>query len=143
MYWFWYVFPFYFIGLFIFVGYVRSRMGWRSLAEKYRTAEEFRGERVGLISASVNGGNYKMAIILKYNYEGIYLKTILLFRAFHPPVMVPWKDVREVRDKKILFTNLKELVVGEPFVALITLKASVYDKIEKPPRFNAIAVQKS
>jgi hypothetical protein len=118
-------------------------MGWRSLAEKYRTAEEFRGERVGLISASVNGGNYNKAIILKYNYEGIYLKTMLLFRAFHPPVMIPWKDVREVRDKKIFFTNLKELVIGEPFVALITLKASVYDKIEKPPRFNAIAVQKS
>jgi len=131
------LFPVLFIGMFILIAYIVSRTGWVRLVEKYKAVEGFQGERVGfLISASVNSGNYNNMIILKYNYEGIYLKTGIIFRAFHPPVLIPWSEIKEVRERKIFFTNMKELVVGDPFVAIITLKASVYNRIEKPAKFN-------
>jgi len=95
-------------------------------------ADIFHGTRIGLISASVNGANYNNSLVLKYNYDGIYLKVILPFRLFHPPILIPWKEVKYARDKKIFFIKLKELVIGDPFIALITLKASVYNKMQIP-----------
>lgn len=136
MLWFAYVFPVFFLGMFVLISYFISKMGWIRLAEKYKAVEGFQGERVGfLVSASVNSGNYSNAIILKYNYEGIYLKTAVMFRAFHPPVLIPWSEIKEVRDRKFFFTKMKELVIGDPFVAILTLKESVYSKIEKPGKF--------
>lgn len=127
-----YFFPFLFIGMWILITYIVSKMGWGKLVEKFRANDKFEGKRIGLISATINSANYNNAIILKYNYQGMYLKTAFLFRPFHPPVFIPWSEIRETRDKKIFFINLKELVIGDPFIAMITLKASVYNKLEKP-----------
>jgi len=127
-----YFFPFIFIGMWILVAYLTSKMGWTGLAGRYRTDEKFEGKKVGIISASINSGNYRNVIILKYSHAGIYLKTTFLFRLFHPPVLIPWNEIMETRNKKIFFTNFKELVIGDPFVALVMIKASVYNKIDKP-----------
>ena len=127
-----YIFPFIFIGMWVIVSYIISRIGWARLVEKYRFDGDFEGTRVGIISASINGGNYNGSLVLKYNYNGIYLKTIFIFRLFHPPVLIPWNEIKEVRDRKMLFVKLKEIVIGDPFVALITLKESIYKKIEFP-----------
>jgi hypothetical protein len=116
----------------IIVTYFISRMGWDKLVQHFKAIDKFEGKRVGLISVTINSGNYQNSIVLKYNYQGIYLKPIFLFRLFHPPVLIPWNEIKDVRDKKILFINLKELVIGDPFIALITLKTSVYNKIERP-----------
>jgi hypothetical protein len=111
------------------VTYVLSKKGWTNLAEHYYYSKTFSGERIGIISASINGITYQNSIILKYNQEGMYLKTILLFRGFHKPILIPWKEIIEVRPKKILFLNFQELIVGNPFVATIMLKDSTYRKM--------------
>lgn len=117
------------------ITYVTSKMGWKSLAEKYRFDDKSEGERIGITSLSVNSANYNNAIVVKYNYNGLYLKTIFLFRLFHPPVFIPWSEIKNVRDKKIFFIKLKELIIGNPFVAMITLKASAYNRIERPGNY--------
>ena len=105
-------------------------MGWTNLEAGYINKDTFYGERVGIISASINRANYRNALILKYNKDGIYLKPIILFRMFHKPVLIPWKEIKEVRDKRILFNTLKELVIGQPVVATITITEEIYRKIE-------------
>lgn len=125
-----YFFPILFVAVWILVCYVTSRMGWRSLSEEYRYTNDFTGERIGLVSMSVNAGNYNNSVIVKYGPEGIYLKVVFLFRPYHPPIMIPWSEIRIARDKKILFFKVKELVIGEPCVALITVKERVYEKLE-------------
>jgi hypothetical protein len=119
-----------FIGMFVLVTYLISKMGWVTLAEKFRTDLPFEGTKIGTISATINAGNYRNAIKLKYDYQGFYLKTVFFFRLFHPPVFIPWTEIKQVRNKKILFTQQKELVIGEPFVAMITISESVFNKIK-------------
>jgi hypothetical protein len=130
-----YFFPFLFIGMVILVTFIISKMGWADLAARFQSDATFSGTRVGIISASVNGAKYKNSLILKYNEEGIYLRPVFLFRLFHKPVFIPWKEIKEVRDKKILFYSFKELIVGNPFVAIIGIKKADFNKIEKnlPP----------
>jgi hypothetical protein len=126
-----YIFPFIFVGMWILVTYMISKMGWDKLVEKFRYKGPFEGDRIGIISATINSGNYNKVIILRCNQQGIFLKTIFFFRLFHPSVFIPWKEIKEIRDRKVLFIQCKELVVGNPFVAMITMKASTYNKIEK------------
>ena len=127
-----YLFPVFFIGIWILALYLISKRGWDNLAERFRMNDVFHGTRIGIISASVNGTSYNNSLVLKYNYDGIYLKTAFIFRLFHPPIFIPWKEIKYVRDKKIFFTNMKELVIGDPFIALIGLQATVYKRLEIP-----------
>lgn len=125
-----YALPFLFIGMWILITFIVSKMGWADLVANYQSDAVFTGNRVGIISASINKTNYNNALILKYNEEGIYLKPILIFRLFHKPVLIPWKEIKEVRDKKILFYTYKELIVGQPFVATIGIRNTVFSSLE-------------
>jgi hypothetical protein len=125
-----YLFHFAFIGIWVIVTFMISKMGWRALATNYRFVGTFTGQKIGLISASINGANYKNSLILKYNEQGVYLKPIFLFRLFHTPILIPWKEIKTVQDKKKLFVNFKELTIGKPFIALIALNETVFEKIK-------------
>ena len=125
-----YVLPFLFVGMWILVTFIVSKMGWADLVANYRYDTVFTGNRVGMISASINKANYNNSLILKYNEDGIYLKPILLFRLFHKPVLIPWKEIKEVLDKKIFFYTYKELIVGQPFVATIGIRNTVFSRLE-------------
>lgn len=125
-----YFFPILFIGTLILVTFILSKMGWADLAANYPSNSAFTGKRVGIISASINSVNYQNSLVLKYNEEGIYLRPVFLFRLFHKPVLIPWKEIKEVRDKKILFYTFKELIIGNPFVAIIGIKKTTFSKIK-------------
>ena len=125
-----FVFPFLFIGMWILVTFIISKKGWADLVAKYQSDGIFNGERVGIISALVNGTKYKNALILKYNATGIFLKPILPFRLFHKPVLIPWNEIRGIRDKKVLFSSFKELIIGQPFVAILHIGNKNFQKIE-------------
>jgi len=122
--------PLVFIGMWVAVTFILSKFGWANLAAHYKTDQEFIGKRVGIISAWINWVSYKNALVLKYNDEGIYIKPFLIFRLFHPPLLIPWKDITEVQDKKVFFVGYKELMIGEPFVAKIKLYTSTFREIE-------------
>ncbi len=125
-----YLFPVFFIGMFVFVIFFLSKKGWSDLARQYQFEGSFEGDRVGIISAAINGVNYNNCLLLKYNHEGFYLRPVFIFRLFHKPILVPWKEIKDIRDKKLLFLQLKELVVGQPAVAIIQMRLSTFSKIE-------------
>ena len=126
-----YLFPVFFIGMFVFVLFFLSRKGWSDLAKEYQFDNLFEGERVGIISAAVNGVNYNNCLLLKYNDEGFYLRPVFIFRLFHKPLFIPWKAIKDIRDKKILFVQLKELVIGEPTIAIMQMRKPTFSKIER------------
>ncbi|QIL74542.1 hypothetical protein [Hymenobacter sp. HDW8] len=126
-----YLFPVFFISIWVFVTYIISKFGWSDLVSHYKANDNFVGKRIGLISASINRTNYNNSLLLEYNSEGIYLKPIFLFRLFHDPILIPWKDIKEVRDKKFIFFDFKELIIGDPPVAVIKLNEKTFTKMEK------------
>ena len=135
-----YFFPLFFAGMWVLVTFIISKMGWADLATNYLFEGEFTGKRIGIISASINSANYRNALILKYNQEGIYLRPIIIFRLFHKPVFIPWKEIKEARDKKILFYTFKQLIIGDPFVAIIGIKKSIFAEMEN--NFNSLSRNK-
>lgn len=126
-----YIFLLFFIGIFVFVIYFLSRKGWSDLVNMYQFDGVFQGHRFGVISAGINGVNYNNCLILKYNEQGFYLRPTFIFRLFHKPVFIPWGEIKVIRDKQILFIKLKELIIGDPAVAIMQMKNSTFLKIEQ------------
>src|SRR4051812_15186749 len=126
-----YLLPVFFIAMFVLVLFILSKKGWTDLANEYHFDGSFHGKRIGIISATINGVNYNNCLLLKYNEEGFYLRPIFIFRIFHKPILIPWKDIKDVRDKKILFVQVKELVIGAPAIAIMQMRIATFSKIER------------
>jgi hypothetical protein len=126
-----YLFPLFFILMFVGVLFVTSKKGWSDLAAVYRFDSSFEGRSIGLISLYINGAAYKNCLVLKYDHEGFYLRPVFVFRLFHRPLFVPWKDIKDIRSKKVVFTDLTELVIGNPAIALMQMKRSTFEKLEQ------------
>ena len=126
-----YLFPFFFVGMWIVVTFAISQFAWARLAKKYKLQESIKGRRIGFISASINSANYNNAIVLYSSEEGITLKAVLLFRLFHPTLFIPWSEISDVQERKILFFKFNELVIGNPFIAVIKLRNKTFKEIEE------------
>ena len=124
-------FPFLFIGSWVLISFIISKMGWSNLVSKYKFDNNFIGNNIGMISASINNASYRNSIILKYNNEGIYFKTLFLFRLFHAPFFIPWEEIKNIKNKQFFFTSLVELSIGSPVIAKIKISQSTYSKFEK------------
>jgi hypothetical protein len=98
---FWPFFPVFFAGLWVLVCFIISHMGWRSFSARYAMPARPSGRiytspssRFGNILAS-----YRNVVRVVFTDEGIYFCAMFLFRAFHPPFLVPWESVRRVEKK--------------------------------------------
>jgi hypothetical protein len=101
----WPLFPVFFIGVWMFVSFIISRMGWSSFAERYPALTRPRG--MAYRSPSTWFGSffarYGNVVHVMFTEAGIYFYTSFLFRAFHSPFLVPWESVKHVEKKRVLF----------------------------------------
>jgi hypothetical protein len=111
------IFPVYFITLWFLVGAIISFVGgWFSLAKVYRTRVPFNGAKWGGQSGQMRLANYNRVLTLGASQEGLYLACMFLFRFMHPPLLIPWSEIK-VRRKKgwvfeyVVFTMGRELAI--------------------------------
>lgn len=74
--------------------------GWTELASVYGTSRPMppirtRGESAGMRAMI----NYRSCLRVAADEQGIYLVPSFQFRAFHPPLFIPWTDVTHGNDK--------------------------------------------
>jgi hypothetical protein len=71
--------------------------GWHALAETYPLLGRFPTPRKTWGFAVFRGWfGYNGGIILAGDEAGLYLKTWPVILAFHPPVFIPWSEIREI-----------------------------------------------
>ncbi len=104
-----YAIPFFFVGLWLLVTFIISlASGWGRLAESYRAAQPFSGTVLGWQSASIRGISYNNSLNFGVAPEGLYLATMALFRAFHPPLFIFWSEI-EAHPVRMMGFDLVEL----------------------------------
>jgi hypothetical protein len=112
------IFPIYFLCLWLLVGATTSFIGgWSSLAKAYRTRVPFNGAKWRGQSGQMRWlTNYNRVLTLGTSPGGLYLACMFLFRFMHPPLLVPWSEIK-VRRKKgwvfeyVIFTLGHELEI--------------------------------
>jgi len=112
------IFPIYFLCLWLLVSVTISVIGgWFALAKVYRTREPFNGAKWRMQSGQMRWlTNYNRVLTLGTSQEGLYLASMFLFRFMHPPLLIPWSEIK-VRRKKgwvfkyVIFTMGHELAI--------------------------------
>jgi hypothetical protein len=98
-------FPVYFLALWALVGAIVSFVGgWFSLARVYRTREPFRGAKWRMQSGRMRWlMNYNNVLTIGASPQGLYLASLFLFRFMHPPLLVPWSEIKVQRKNGWVF----------------------------------------
>ena len=99
------IFPIYFLCLWLLVGATISFVGgWFSLARVYRTRGPFNGAKWGMQSGRIRWlANYNNVLTIGVSPQGLYLASMFLFRFMHPPLLVPWSEIKVRRSKGWVF----------------------------------------
>ena len=101
---FWPIFPLFFVGIWLFVCFIISHEGWRSLSSRYSSPVRPAGIAYNSPSSWFGVlGHYHNVVRVVFTDAGVYFYVLFLFRAFHPPFLVPWESVKRVEKKKGFF----------------------------------------
>lgn len=102
-----FLFPIFFIGMWIIVSFLLARMGgWSHLAESYQSQAQFTGKKLYFQSCRLGLVNYSGCLTVGSNYYGVYLAVFPLFRVGHPPLLIPWSDITTAEHKGLVFSYL-------------------------------------
>jgi hypothetical protein len=99
------IFPIYFLSLWCLVAAIVSFIGgWFSLARVYRTRVPFDGTKWRMQSGRMRWlANYNNVLTFGVSPQGLYLASMFLFRFMHPPLLVPWSEIKVQRNKGWVF----------------------------------------
>src|SRR5919198_5653126 len=82
--------------------------GWRALAERYRATQRCTGVRFWMKSAAMRWGvGYRSSVNFGVDSSGLFLSVFPLFRAGHPPLLIPWADISFSRERGWLFDGVR------------------------------------
>jgi hypothetical protein len=87
----------------MFVTFLISLFGWRSLAGVYRAAAPFAGAVQTWATGYVGLARYNRVLVVGADPAGLSLAVNPLFRAGSPPLFIPWEEVTSVRRASRLF----------------------------------------
>ncbi|MGB8260433.1 MAG: hypothetical protein WCE75_08785 [Terracidiphilus sp.] len=110
-------FPVFFVCLWCGISYLIAWMsGWQELARRFASESEPYGD-------TLSAGPWFIVVYLRYwtKYGGVvrmraaagglYLSAIFLFRLGHPPLRIPWNEIRVGRTRYCM-QNYVELTLG-------------------------------
>lgn len=93
------VFPAFWSGVVWLVG----QFGWRRLARDYETDAPITGRTFRMQTATVGGANYSSSLTISIEPDGLRMAPMALFRPGHPPVLIPWDEIENLRPKHVLW----------------------------------------
>jgi hypothetical protein len=129
--WFAAIFPIYFLTLWLMVAAVISVLGgWHGLAKTFRARHPFSGPSWG-------GQSGKMRLLANYNNclrigaspDGFYLTTFILFRFMHPPLLVPWSEIKIRRTEAWPFGESATLTLGHEQAIPFRIRGKLADRL--------------
>ena len=95
--------------LWIFICVLLSSIGgWKKLASVYRYEGRFSGRRWRFRSCRMSRYvNYNNCLIFGAGTEGLYINILPLFRIQHPPLLIPWSEIKTEKTKGMIFAYWK------------------------------------
>ncbi len=126
----WIIFPCYLAGFWLLVAAFISYIGgWATLAKRFRLSTPFIGEKWRRQSGQMRWmAGYNQCLTVGCNHQGLYLAVMLLFRFRHPPLLIPWDEIRISRTR-ILFFRFVRFGLGRELDIPLYLSQRLADKL--------------
>ena len=107
-------FPIAFTAIWSFVCVLMSLVGgWWRLSGRFRTALPAPVPTESGFYAGMGLANYKQVLELGFTEDGLDLRIMPLFRPGHPPLRIPWSEVRHEGPAFSLWGRFVKLRLGE------------------------------
>jgi hypothetical protein len=105
-----------FIGMWLAVTFLISRLGWAEFANRYRSLERPPGESFHAthLGFRLFLAGYRNAVKVVPTEAGLHVRIIFLFRAFHDPFLIPWSSVRRIEQRSGRFFGGSMVEVEDP-----------------------------
>lgn len=114
------------LGIYLFcaVATINAVMsGWRKLAGRFPAPQNFaEGQLFKWQSGSVGVSGYSKVLFIRVSAQGLYLACVFPFRLMHPPMLIPWSQVKAIRQKKFWPRVMSSLTIGSPKLATVALE---------------------
>ena len=121
-----------FILFWMFICYLISLVGgWRKLAEYYKRPEGMllTGTKGILTSLDLNGASYSGVVFIRVNDLGMYLSVLIFFRVGHPPLFIPWSDIKIEEKQSFLFGKSHYISFSKTPLIRISMNESALAKL--------------
>jgi hypothetical protein len=69
--------------------------------------------------------NYNSVLHVGVQPEGLHLSVMALFRVGHPPLLIPWDEITDVRRRTMLWYTLYALRIGTPHAVTVRVPENV------------------
>ena len=122
------------LSLFAAFGIFARVSGWRALAQRYPASAQPEGKRYTRQHVMVGVVRYRFSTTIIVSPQGLYLSTV----PQHPPLLIPWEEIKKVESTIVYWRRVPLLSIGEPLVAKITLPPAVF--AEARPYLNPAVV---
>jgi hypothetical protein len=129
--------PLVFVGFWMGVCWLLALVGgWRALAGRYRVDGEPRAPTrrtfgmLGLVS-------YNGVLDVAASNSGLDLRVMSLFRAGHPPLRIPWTDIRVEGETWSLFGSQTKVRLGRSIV--LRVPTDVWRELSKSAQQPSVA----
>jgi hypothetical protein len=95
------VFGFFWI---LLCGLLSWQTGWVGFTRRHPLGDRAVLESLPYTSIQFNYiGSYSYSMVLTIHADGLGLRPMLLFRAFHAPLFIPWNEIESIREGKEFF----------------------------------------
>jgi hypothetical protein len=112
-------------------GFIAIFGGWRHLSWSFPSVPIVDGERYARQSVSLSlFGSYGSGVHVTLTEKGVHMAPMILFRLFHPPILVPWANVTACERCDFLFIQRTRIAVGRPADCKIVISGRVAPAIE-------------
>jgi hypothetical protein len=128
----WIIIPCYAVALWLLVSAVISYIGgWATLAKRFRFRPPFLGEKWSGQSGQMRWiAGYGNCLTLGCNQQGLYLAIMPLFRFRHPPLLIPWEEIKIARTR-ILFFRYVRFGLGRELDIPLYLRVRLADRLKR------------
>lgn len=118
------LFPFFFLGMWLLVCTILTEFsGWSRLARSYPGGPRPEGRRIrGAVMGMGVVGENNVTVMIP-TAEGLYLYSTFLFRFHRPPLLVPWRDIRNDGERGVRWWRNVVLELGSETTLRIRAKA--------------------
>lgn len=105
--------------------------GWGALARRYAAEVPFQGRRLHFQFAQLGGWvGYNGALTTGADPTGLFLAVWPLFRLGHPPLFVPWDEIRASREQRFFGDVVALRFAAEPG-AVVRISQRLADRLAR------------
>jgi hypothetical protein len=110
---------------------ISSTGGWGELGRRFRYPVNFKGPQWRFQSGQMRGiAGYRNCLTLGASDEGLYMSVMLPFRIGHPPLLIPWAEIRVERRRLFLLQRVK-FVLGRESSIPFWVSVSLADRLKE------------